>query len=170
MAEEFSDEREAIKNPSTIESAAIVFPNPDHLQYSADKAVAEKLAEGNSAVIAAIDGVGSGDEDSEKAAELMQRQLISLRSSVISPPSVNEGLALLKKSIIQASTEIKNLQERSKNRNADTTVSAGIVCNSKDGKSKIMAIANVGDSRIYKYSPKKAELTQLTRDQSQLTI
>lgn len=166
MVDEKVEQETEIKGKAPVETASTVMANPDHPQYTADKAVAKELVNGRTAIIAAIDGVGSGAEMSGKAAELVQNNLVGLESSIIAPPTINQAVSMLKKEIYEAGGEIQELQQSSRDEQVDTTASAGIVCESMDGKKRFLTIANVGDSRIYKYSPKTGEATQLTNDHS----
>ncbi len=154
------------KDTPRIEAASTVMASPDHPSYTADKAVARTLAGGKSAMIAAIDGVGSGGEQSAKAAEVVQRNLSRLESSFVGAPRINQAVVELKNAIFAASQEIKQLKQSAGNPDLDTTVSAGVICESPDGKRKFLVTANVGDSRVYRYKPSAGQTEQLTKDNS----
>lgn len=149
-----------------IETAAKIMASPDHPEYTADKAVAKELVGGQSGLIAAIDGVGFGDKISAQAAEVVQKNLVSLETQLIAPPTINQAVALLKNAIYGCTAQIIELQEKWKNPDVDTTVSAGIVCESSDSKRRFLVTANVGDSRMYKYRVNSGAVKQLTIDHS----
>ncbi|MCA9383936.1 SpoIIE family protein phosphatase, partial [Candidatus Dojkabacteria bacterium] len=81
-------------------------------------------------------------------------------------PTISQAIVELKNAIFKARNQIKSLQTETGNDELDTTVSAGIVCASPDGKNRFLVVAHVGDSRIYKYNPETAVLIQLTKDHS----
>ncbi|MFA5025865.1 MAG: protein phosphatase 2C domain-containing protein [Candidatus Shapirobacteria bacterium] len=149
-----------------IEVSGKVMPNPDHLEYTADKAVFRVLAEGRSGLIAAIDGVGSGGEKSAKAAEFVADGLWHLETESTEPLTIDQAVNLLRGSISRATAKIKELQDMSGDPDVDTTVSAGIICESPDGERRFLVTANVGDSRIYRYTPSSGVVDQLTVDHS----
>src|SRR3989344_788990 len=149
-----------------IEVATKVMASPDHPDYTADKGVAKELLAGRSGIIAAIDGVGSGGKASAQAAEIVQNNLNGLETKFVKTPTINEAVIQLKNAIFGGSVQIKELQSKGGNPDVDTTVSAGIVCGSPDGKRRFLLTANAGDSRIYRYRPNNAALEQLTTDNS----
>ena len=149
-----------------IETAAKIMASPDHPQYTADKAVAKELVDGRSGLIAAIDGVGSGGETSAQAAEIVQRNLGGLETQLVAPPTIDQAVTLLKDSIFSGTAQIRELQKTGRNTSVDTTVSAGIVCESPDGKRRFLVTANVGDSRVYRYRAGSGAVDQLTVDHS----
>ncbi len=160
-----SQETMAAKPP--VEVASSVLANPRHPGYSADRAVAITIAGDRSALIAAIDGVGSGGEQSAKAADIVQRNLsLSVGTSFMNPPTINQAEVKLKDAIFASSIEIRRLKQQLNNPDLDTTVSAGVLCKSPDGSKKYFVSANVGDSRAYRYRPSTGEIKQLTKDQS----
>ncbi|MBI2327566.1 serine/threonine-protein phosphatase [Candidatus Curtissbacteria bacterium] len=149
-----------------IEVASHVAASPDHPEYTADRAYTSEIAGGRSGVIAIMDGVGSGGAQSAKAAEFVQSQIRKESPFIIKMPTINQAAATLKKAIFAARDEIQALQQARGNENIDTTVSAAILCESPDRQRRFMVIANVGDSRIYKYSPSTGTLEQITKDDS----
>ncbi len=155
-------------NRRPIETFFVVKADPDHPTYTADKTVAIPLVNGKSGLVAAIDGVGSGKEDSVKAAEIMQKKLMAWQQNIIAVPRINQGAEMLRNSILEASAEIKKLQAELKNSNVDTTVSAGLVCASLDGKRRFFVTANVGDSKVFTFEPSQGEsgLIPRTKDDS----
>lgn len=159
--------QEILSAKPPVEVASSVLANPKHPDYSADRAVAKTFAGGMSALIAAIDGVGVGGEQSGRAADAVQRHLsLSLETSFMNPPTINQAEVKLKDAIFAASGEIKQLKQQLNNPDLDTTVSAGVLCKSPDGSKKFLVTANVGDSRVYRYRPNTGEIKQLTKDQS----
>jgi serine/threonine protein phosphatase PrpC len=160
---EFSTETAPEKEKILIETASIVKANPNHPDYTADKAVA-KAVNKYSGLIAALDGVGSGGPDSAKAAEILQQELVKIE--INNPPTINEGINYLKTTILRASEKIKRLQEEIRDPNVDTTVSAGMVCLSPNQEKYFLVTVNVGDSRVYRYNLNNQSLQQLTRDHS----
>ena len=147
-----------------IETGAKVIASPDHTDYTADKAVAKVLVSGRSGLIAAIDGVGSGGKNSALAAEIVQIILGDLETQLVITPTINVAIALLKNSIFDAVAKIQDLQKAGRNTGVDTTVSAGMVCESPDGRRRFLVTANVGDSRIYML--RGGAVFQLTVDHS----
>lgn len=169
MADQFMEQpmAEALATRrAPIETGAKIMASPDHPQYTADKAVAKELIGGQSGLIAAIDGVGSGGQTSAQAAEIVQQNLDGLETQLAVPPTINQGVTLLKNSIFDGTARIRELQRAGGNFGVDTTVSAGIVCESPDGKRRFLVSANVGDSRIYRYRPNSGAVDQLTVDHS----
>ncbi|MCL5432400.1 MAG: protein phosphatase 2C domain-containing protein [Patescibacteria group bacterium] len=157
---------EALPQKPPIETFSTILANPDHPSYSADRAVAAEMAGGKSGIIAAIDGVGSGGEQSAKAAEIVQRNLRSLETGFASAPTINQAVMTLKNAIFAATGEIKALQRQIGDDQVDTTVSTGVVCASPDGAKRFLVVANVGDSRVYRYAPSTGIVEQITRDHS----
>lgn len=153
-------------NKIQIETALKVIPSLEHPNYSADKAFAKELVGGQSGLIAAIDGVGSGEEASGEAANIVQYSFLDLTKQILKPLTINQAIGLLKKTIFGATTQIQELQKANNNDNIDTTVSAGIVCESPNKAKCFLLTANVGDSRVYRYNPSKNALDQLTVDHS----
>jgi serine/threonine protein phosphatase PrpC len=100
------------------------------------------------------------------AAQIIQKHLFDLGSTIFTPPTISQSGEILKREIIKSGEEILKLQSKYGDENIDSTVSVGMVSETKDGNKRIMTIANVGDSRIYKYIPKTGEVVQLTKDQS----
>lgn len=149
-----------------IETAVKIMASPDHPEYSADRAVAKELVGGRSGLIAAIDGVGSGGKTSAQAAEIIQISLGGLETQLVAPPTINQAMTLLRNSIFGGAAQIKELQRAGRNSDVDTTVSAGMVCESPDGKRRFLVTANVGDSRVYRYRPSSGVVDQLTVDHS----
>lgn len=170
MADQFTEqsiEEEVVVNRrAPIETAAKIMASPDHPQWTADRAVAKELAQGQSGLIAAIDGVGSGGEISAQAAEVIRVNLGELEEQLVAPPTINKAVTLLKDAIFGATPKIKELQRKGRNSDVDTTVSAGIVCESIDRKRRFLVSANVGDSRLYRYRLGTGEVVQLTVDHS----
>jgi len=168
MADQFMEQMRPEARPvdiGPIEVASRVRANPDHQQYTADRAVARVLCNGISGIIAAMDGVGSGGQDSAQAAEIMQKILYD-EIQLENPPTINQAVELLKQLISDAAAKIRQLQKDLSNPNVDTTISVGIVCWSPDRRRCFLVTANVGDSRIYRYRPETGELDQLTVDHS----
>jgi serine/threonine protein phosphatase PrpC len=155
-----------VKEKPPIETTSTVITSPDHPEYTADRAVAKDWAQGRCAIIAAIDGVGSGAEESGQAARIVQDKLQGLETSFIVPPTINQAVETLGREIYNAGVKIQNLQKIHDNDQVDTTVSAAVVCESRDGKRRFLVTANVGDSRIYRYTPNTGKAEQLTRDHS----
>ena len=171
MADILTDLPKIVEGSTTLDKAPIeiglaAINNPDHPEYSADKGVSILLANGQSAIAAVADGMGSGGEKSAQAAGAVQKHLIELRSSVFYMPTVDLGTRFLKKAIDQATIDIKNLQITEANHRVDTTLSTCILCKSQDGRALVMLTANVGDSRVYKYEPNSDNLIQITTDHS----
>lgn len=169
MADQFIEQpmAEALATgKAPIETAAKIMASPDHPEYTADKAVAKELVGGRSGLIVAIDGVGSGGQASAQAAEIVQRNLGSLETQLAAPPTINQAVTFLKNSIFGGSAQIKELQRAGRNSDVDTAVSAGMVCESPDGKRRFLVSANVGDSRVYRYRPNSGVVDQLTVDHS----
>lgn len=149
-----------------LEVASCVVANPDHPQYTADKTATKIFPGGKSAMIAVMDGVGSGDEASANASEIVQKNLLLAESPVAAALTLAHARVLLKNAIFQSHLEIKSLQDKLHNTNVDTTVSAGIVCESVDRSTRFLVTVNAGDSRLYRWQPKDGTLTQLTKDHS----
>jgi len=166
MADEFIEPGKEINQRPFIECASTVLASPYHPNYSADRAVSYELKNRRSAVVSAIDGMGAGNEDSKYAAESVQKHLNNLDALIMYPPKINQAVELIRSEIFKASGEIKEMQVKKNNTDLDTTVSAAIICESIDGRKRFVVTFNVGDSRIYKYSPKSGEVKQLTKDNS----
>ena len=155
-----------VNNTPRIEAASMVVASPKHPDYTADRAVAKAIVGGKSGLIAAIDGVGNGGRQSALAAEVVQRNLARLGESFVDTPKINQAVVELKNSIFAASQEIKQLKRSAGNPDMDTTVSAAIICESLDKTRKFLVTANVGDSRVYKFTPSTGQIAQVTKDQS----
>ncbi|MCH7730833.1 protein phosphatase 2C domain-containing protein [Patescibacteria group bacterium] len=155
--------KESLKR-TPIEVGFEVISSPRHADYSADRVVGRVLAGGGSGIIAAIDGVGSGGRASALAAEAVQKRITNLESMFLEPPTVNRAAEVLKGAILEGRDQIKDLQREGASEEVDTTVSAAIVAESPGGKRRFLVIANVGDSRIYRYKPTSGEIEQLTTD------
>ncbi|MBP9819573.1 protein phosphatase 2C domain-containing protein [Candidatus Woesebacteria bacterium] len=156
--------KEKAKKPSAkIETSSIVFASSLHPEYTADKAVAKTIAGGESGLIVALDGVGSGGELSAKAAEIVQLELTHAALGLTKVPDVSQAINLLKNVVMGSSLKIKDLQRQTGDDQVDTTLSLGMVCTGPDGK-RYMVTANVGDSRVYRLRPSTSEVHQLTSD------
>jgi serine/threonine protein phosphatase PrpC len=158
--------RERSESHSSVEVASVVMANPDHPEHAEDRAIAIKLAGGKSGLIAAIDGVGSGGENSSIAADITQKHVRNLETKIISPPTINQGLNLLSEQILLASDDVRKLQKEKRDNQIDATISTSLICESKDGNKLFLLIGNVGDSRGYIFSPHEGKVEQLTKDHS----
>lgn len=151
-----------------VEVASKVTPNPEHPTWSADRTVASLVAGGKSAIIAAIDGVGSGGEKSSLAAEAVATNLRNIQSKLLNAPNVKNGIELLSEAIIKSASEVEALKQAHQQNQLDSTVCCGLVCVTSGAKNpeRILIIANVGDSRIYryKYHPTSPVIEQVTTD------
>jgi protein phosphatase len=157
---------EKISKKASVEVASKVVASPEHPQYSADKAVAAELVHGRSGIIAAIDGVGKGGQASSRAAEIVQGKLIGLKNLLSKTPTLSEATILLKNAIFASSLEIKELQKTSDDDQIDTTVSAGVICESPNGERRFLLTANAGDSSTHRYRPSSGKVDKLTSDHS----
>ncbi len=163
--------QETLSVAPPVEAASTVLASPEHPDYSADRAIAKTMAGDKSGLVAAIDGVGSGGEQSARAADVVQRNLsLLVETSFVNPPTIDQAAMKLKDAIFAASGEIKQLKLQLNNPDLDTTVSAGIICESANGTRKFLVTANVGDSRVYRYRPSTGETKQLTKDQSLVQV
>ena len=158
------EEKKTVIPPPKIEVGSSVLAGPDHPQYSADKIIAKQLAGGKSGIIAALDGVGSGGEKSAKAAEFIQEELNKAGADIFTPPTINSAIATLRTVLLVASGRIKMFQQARNDPKIDSTAAIGIICESPDSKKHFLVTANVGDSRIYRYTPSQGTAEQLTRD------
>jgi len=144
--------------------------SPDHDNYSADRALARPIAKGESVLVSAMDGMGSGGEYSVEPARIMKRQLEEEVKALDHVPTVREGVLALARAYIYGARKIdtyrKNLKEQgieeSILKNVGTVGVASIVC--RENGEDILVALHLGDSRLYLYSPDNQKLQQITRD------
>lgn len=149
-----------------FEVGSALLANPDHPNHCEDRVSAMTLADGKMAVIAAMDGVGSGGKDSEAAAEIVHQKLNLLSKIANRNFTRNEAVQVLGRLIVDAAKEIREQQHLRKNPSMDSTISAGLVFTHEDGKRKLLLTANIGDSRIYRFNSGSRKLDQITKDDS----
>lgn len=147
--------------------------SPEHPEYSADRCLAESLFQGRSFLVLDCDGVGTGGQMSAAAAELVQKrfqQECALLKNADKMFSVDEAREWFTRLLVDMAPQIKTLQVTGKDDQIDTTFTAMIVCLeiTKEGyRRPVLLTCNVGDSRLYRYDPRKGELLQLTHDQTE---
>jgi hypothetical protein len=134
-----------------IEAASAVMADPNHPGWTADKALAMELAGGQSGLIAVIDGFSQGGEPSVQAAEAIQGRLSVINRQILVSPTINQAAKWLRRAIYDQTPQIQELQKTGQNPNIDASVSAGMVCQSLDGRRRFLVIASVGNTRIYRY-------------------
>lgn len=143
-----------------IDYGSVVMENPRHPEYSEDRVFA---GEG---IIAVMDGVGSGGQDSAKAAETVQRKLAEIGEENKGVPNVLQAEIFLRSAIFEASNHIKHWRRITGGDNVDTTLAMGMICRSADNQKNVLLTANAGDSRIYRYVPETGVVEQITEDHS----
>lgn len=120
---------------------------------------------GQTAIIAVMDGVGSGGPESAIAAEIMKKEIV-VNTNLLKDkptPSRENAESLIENAILNAGTQIR--ESNFENGKADTTVTIGIITKISDNLH--FNVFNVGDSRIYRFTPDNGgTLKQLTTDQS----
>lgn len=148
--------------------AVELLADPRHPEHTQDQVIGVEILGGDSGIIAAIDGVGSGKRDSAYAAGIVRRSLKILSEDITEIPSVEEGKEILSKSLLGCAPKIRNLQMERDNKDADTVAAIGMVCES-EGK-RFLVIANVGDARIYEFDVAHGLVKQLSHDHSHLAL
>jgi len=160
---ELTHPRESEKN-TILQIGSAVFANPEHPAHTEDRIVATISKDRESAMIAALDGVGSGGKDSELAADTVRHYLENCKL----PPHRQYTLEELKISLgdifLRAANRLRAQQHSKNNGLMDSTASVGVVFTPKNGNQKVLLTAHVGDSRLYKFSAQSKLLTQLTKD------
>ncbi len=156
--EQAKDKEISQQHPKLV--AETVFNSPKHPEYGADKAVALTFAQQKGALIAVMDGVGSGYELSALAAQTVEGLLNQITEKRVERlPSEKMAREILAQIITEAGVTIRQLQQENQNDQIDTTIAVAII--TKENK---LVTAHAGDSRIYKYDPRNNQLTQLTKD------
>lgn len=112
-----------------------------------------------------MDGVGSGEQNSSMAAEIVQKNLSDRINTLSAIPPEQTARQMLTEAIISSGQSIKALQAQLMDRQVDTTACAGMICESTGG-SRSMLVANVGDSRLYLM--REGNLTQITNDHTRV--
>lgn len=148
--------------------AVELLADPRHPEHTQDQVIGVEILGGDSGIIAAIDGVGSGKRDSAYAAGIVRRSLKILSEDITEIPSVEEGKEILSKSLLGCAPKIRNLQMERDNEDADTVAAIGMVCES-EGK-RFLVIANVGDARIYEFDVAHGLVKQLSHDHSYVDL
>jgi len=152
--------------PLPVEVTASIAGNPNHSEYTDDRAVAKEILGGRSAVMAAIDGMGGGGHASAKAAEAIAERVGAMATGLVSVPSVEEGKHLLGKALLAARDDIQKIPEKAYNKNLDAVACVSMICE-ENGK-RFLVVANVGDARMCRFTGKGSE--QISRDHSMLAI
>jgi len=144
-----------------IDSAHIVTPSTEHPDYCADVVYPmSRLTEGTY-VAAVMDGVGSGEEKSVKAAQAVSDRIILSYDKLSHINTAQQARAVLNEILGESAIRIKSIRENS---GADTTATIAIIYEDNEGRSRI-AILNSGDSRAYIIRP-SGFVAKITNDQS----
>ena len=136
-------------------------PSTEHPNYSADRYVA--TIRNRSAIVAALDGVGSGGEISGQAAQLVKIALETLEIDQID--TYEKAASLVRATIFGCARQIKNLQRASGNAQIDTTISGVLIFTDSIGARHGCGF-NVGDSRTSFYIPDFNVTDRVTTDHS----
>lgn len=151
-------------------TAQEIAASPDHPKFSADRALALSIAGGESVLVSAMDGIGSGEEYSVEPARIMDRALQEEMKKIDHMPSIREGTVALARAYYNAATKIDDYKDNLKSKRVKerireqvgTVGAAAVVCRDQDRD--FLVTMNLGDSRVYVFYPESQELKQVTRD------
>ena len=153
--------------------AGKVIGDPSHPERTADRTVFV-ATKGGGMILAAMDGVGSGGEYSEKPPKFLQRYLIDEATALQSIPSQNEGVESLLRAFANAARDTAEYQGYAAERfNLKESVysqigqvaTAGILTR-KDETSYSLTTLNLGDAQTIVYFPDEKRLQVVTTDHS----
>ena len=150
-----------------VEIASHLFASPEHPEYTEDKIVKKTLANGQSGLMAAIDGIGGqGIGNGLKAAEITQAELLKIASNEV--PTIDQAYDLIDNSLIESGIKVRKHIKTVHDKDADAVVSGGIFCKSPNegDERKFFLAFNSGDARTYRYNTITGKIQQITVDGS----
>lgn len=145
-----------------IRVGSAVLPNPEHNRHSEDRALAMIIPNGESGIIAAIDGVGSGGEASAYAAQAVYDRLHQAfsQSGLPGKPTIEQGASLLVNATEGAKYDIRLLQKSFLNPSVDAVFAAAVICYDSR-KYPHLVVASVGDCSVFQIIRRNTRYLQL---------